>query len=609
MRYCFILYVCILYYSPLLCFKSKAATDIPVIFLNENTRELNACQKALVFKDKSASLSLSRVMLMPDSFSLNRESVINAGSTSASMWIKLKLHNETSHEWFIDIGEPYIDYIDLYSLDAAGKVEHIKSGLRRKFDSSSIRVNHFILPLNIKPDEEKTYYIKARSYTVLKLPLVISTIQDHFEMNHREDIINGIYFGLVLSLSLYNLFVFLLLRDRTYLFYVLYINFLGATITWVRGYSPEFMNVLPPNINHGNVYAALTFMFLTLFTHSFLNLQKFAPGHTRLRAIAFMISAATIITTITGLYYISFLLVVFIVLINLPYITFFGLKAYLRQFKPAAYYLLGFACFTIGDMFFILSENAMIQSSVLGDYSLQIGSSLEAIILSFALANKLNMYKKEKEKSQANALAMATEFSKALIKTQEVERKRIAGELHDSVGQSLSLIKNRINIIKKSRAGESSLDELNDVVTNAIQEVRSITYALRPFQLDLLGLTQSLKSLTEDVSESTEIKFQVKIDNIDESFTKEDEINVFRIVQECLSNICRHSEATEAKVEIRNPSGKILIHIEDNGVGLSARVNGHGYGLIGIRERVSILKGTMNILSNQPSGTCIEIQL
>jgi signal transduction histidine kinase len=130
----------------------------------------------------------------------------------------------------------------------------------------------------------------------------------------------------------------------------------------------------------------------------------------------------------------------------------------------------------VGDFIFVLSENAEIQQTLFTDYALQIGSSLEAIILSFALANKLNVYKTEKEETQAKALAQANEFSKELIQTQETERKRIAGELHDSVGQSLSLIKNRVALMRKGMKEQESLDELNEVVTNTIQEIRSITY-------------------------------------------------------------------------------------------------------------------------------------
>jgi signal transduction histidine kinase len=164
-------------------------------------------------------------------------------------------------------------------------------------------------------------------------------------------------------------------------------------------------------------------------------------------------------------------------------------------------------------------------------------------------------------------------------------------------------------MLKKDLGKQPSLDELNELVSNTIQEIRSITYGLRPFQLDLLGLTQSLKSLTEGVAEAGEIKFQTKIDNIDGLVSREAEIYIFRIVQECLNNISKHSHASEALVEIKNPADKINIVIEDNGIGIEKKPNGNGFGIIGIKERVTILNGKLEIISNEPKGTKIRIQI
>jgi signal transduction histidine kinase len=147
------------------------------------------------------------------------------------------------------------------------------------------------------------------------------------------------------------------------------------------------------------------------------------------------------------------------------------------------------------------------------------------------------------------------------------------------------------------------------MVTGTIQEVRSISYGLRPFQLDILGLTQSVKSLVDDVADASEIHFVQKIENIDGLFTQKDEINIFRIVQECLNNIIKHSKAVEAKVEINKLNNHIDILIEDNGVGLPESNGGSGMGLIGIKERVNILGGKLNITNKFPQGTVVKISI
>ena len=257
----------------------------------------------------------------------------------------------------------------------------------------------------------------------------------------------------------------------------------------------------------------------------------------------------------------------------------------------------------------MLNENGVLAQSALTHYSIQIGSALEAIILSFALANKLNSFKKEKELTQTLALAQANRFSKDLIDTQEAERKRIASELHDSVGQSLSLIKNKIALLMRGISKEQSLNELNNMVSGTIQEVRSISYGLRPFQLDLLGLTQSIRSLVEDTADSSEMTLSGNIEDIDGLFSKDAEINIFRIIQEGLNNISKHSKATSARVEVVRQNEHIEINIDDNGVGMNGSSDGSGLGLRGIRERVNILNGQLSISNNFPQGTSVKIQI
>lgn len=123
-------------------------------------------------------------------------------------------------------------------------------------------------------------------------------------------------------------------------------------------------------------------------------------------------------------------------------------------------------------------------------------------------------------------------------------------------------------MLTKGLDKRDSLSELNDVVSNTIQEVRSISYGLRPFHLDILGLTQSIKSLVEDVAESSDTNFNMTVENIDHLFSKEAEIHIFRIIQECLNNISKHSKATQAIVKITHSVKYVRILIEDNGIGI-----------------------------------------
>jgi signal transduction histidine kinase len=294
-----------------------------------------------------------------------------------------------------------------------------------------------------------------------------------------------------------------------------------------------------------------------------------------------------------------------------------GIFIYRQGFKPALYYTLGLAAFGVGIIIYIAKDNNLLPDTVFTESSLQIGNFMEAVVLSYALTSKFNMYKQEKEQVQAQAMQQAITFSQELIQSQEHERKRIAAELHDSVGQSLILIKNRIMLLQKQVDNPDKVaryaDDLVQTVALTIGEIRSISYGLRPFQLDMLGLTQSINGLAEEVAEASGIDIRVQADPIDGVFPKEQEINVYRIVQESLNNIVKHSGARQARITIVREERQVNITIADNGQGMplgtANAIPKQGFGMRGIQERLSILAGKMVIKPAEPHGTVFQITL
>ncbi|HEY0427187.1 MAG TPA: two-component regulator propeller domain-containing protein [Pyrinomonadaceae bacterium] len=211
--------------------------------------------------------------------------------------------------------------------------------------------------------------------------------------------------------------------------------------------------------------------------------------------------------------------------------------------------------------------------------------------------------------------AAQEEFSRKLIDSQESERQRIASELHDGLGQDLLIIKNWALIgLKNGKDSSKQLGEISETASLAIDEVREIAYNLRPFHLDELGLTKAVESMLDRISKSSTIDFARKIDSIDGFFPKDAEINFYRIVQECVNNIVKHSKATAASVEIeRTFDGSIRLSIWDNGKGFEtneaalARARQSGFGLAGINERARILGGKLVINSAPDDGTIVKL--
>lgn len=194
-------------------------------------------------------------------------------------------------------------------------------------------------------------------------------------------------------------------------------------------------------------------------------------------------------------------------------------------------------------------------------------------------------------------------FSEALIFSQEAERTRIAKELHDSVGQKLTLIK------RKAQMGD--LDEITDMTNSALEEVRSISRGLYPVVLKQLGLTESLKQLISDVDESSSIFFTSELDLIDVYFSEKESLNFYRFMQESVTNILKHAEATSVAIKIKKLPQKIIIKIKDNGIGfdpIQARRK-QSMGLKTIAERIRILGGAISVNSKPGQGTTIQTEI
>lgn len=208
-------------------------------------------------------------------------------------------------------------------------------------------------------------------------------------------------------------------------------------------------------------------------------------------------------------------------------------------------------------------------------------------------------------------------FSRQLLESQESERKRIAGELHDSIGQNLLVIKNRV-LMALSSAGDEQrsrkqLDEISLAATQSIEEVREIAYNLHPYQLDRLGLTKAIEIMLKKVSAASGVEISATIEPIDGLFPKESEISLFRVVQESVNNIVKHSGAKQATVTIRQRLPFVHIVISDDGIGFAPDSSdgsaSPGLGLKGMRERVRILGGKFGVESAPGQGTTIEVVL
>lgn len=216
------------------------------------------------------------------------------------------------------------------------------------------------------------------------------------------------------------------------------------------------------------------------------------------------------------------------------------------------------------------------------------------------------------------ARASQEAFSQKLLESQEAERKRIAGGLHDNLGQHLIIIKNWAALaLSSTAAGDPIREQLNEISSTSLQalnEVRETIYDLRPYQLEAIGLTNTIKFMVEHVAASSGINFATDCDDIDNVFSPEDEVTFYRTIQECVSNIVKHSRAENAAVTIKRDGENIRVEISDDGKGFVPETrstpNKHGgFGLTGLSERVKMLGGTHEIQTASGQGTTVSIYI
>ena len=211
------------------------------------------------------------------------------------------------------------------------------------------------------------------------------------------------------------------------------------------------------------------------------------------------------------------------------------------------------------------------------------------------------------------ARALQEAFARRLIESQEQERKRVAGELHDSLGQNLLVIKNRTALALTHRDQlEKMVEEVNEISTlasAAIREVREIAQNLRPFQIDELGLTKSIASMARKVGEASGLEFRVDLDDIDGALPPEFEINFYRIVQECLNNVVKHSQARTVSVVLRREPQELRLTVQDDGRGFHGERSSEngGFGLKNITERARTMGGEVHVHSSPGAGARIEL--
>lgn len=206
-------------------------------------------------------------------------------------------------------------------------------------------------------------------------------------------------------------------------------------------------------------------------------------------------------------------------------------------------------------------------------------------------------------------------LSLRLLQAQEDERRRLAGELHDEIGQVLTAVSLSLEAIDTTDGIRASLDESKQAVSRAIEQVRGMSLNLRPAMLDMIGLESALRWFVERQSATMGVALDLQCTLGPERLAPELEAACFRIVQEAVTNIARHAGAKHVRIELTRNRASVHLSIRDDGVGFDPTAakrrarNGGSFGVLGMEDRARLLGGVCRISSARGKGTTIRVRL
>jgi two-component system, sensor histidine kinase LadS len=388
-----------------------------------------------VLEDVEGTWTLAQVQAMSNTgaWHASEGGSLGRGYSRSAFWLRVSLVNRhpTQEAWQFGLLYPLLDEVDLYVVDAQGQVrQHHATGDRRRFDARPIRHPNFYVDLPLRAGEAGTVYVRLRSEGSLVAPLVVTTPTARLELASREMAWMGLYGGALLAMLLYNLMLFVSLRDRTHLYYVGYLGVFGLAQLTLNGMA--FQYLWPHHPEWGNwalpVCMSAAGVLLSLFVRDFLALKTHAPRADRLMQglqglfllilpvlwlghYAPAVKLATALTTVAP-----------VVLLGIT-------TAMLRRgHQQARYFLAAFGGLLIGLIAASLSMFDLVKSSWLTTYGLQIGSTLEFVLLSLALAHRFKLAQDEHVRLQE---AHAAELeARVLARTQDLDKA--LGELTEA---------------------------------------------------------------------------------------------------------------------------------------------------------------------------------
>jgi signal transduction histidine kinase len=566
------------------------------------------------FIDRDASLSFDEIRstVVDAKFERNRDDVPNLGYSSAALWLRFRLPSDASRrgELLLEIQFPSLDRIEFYAPRPDEKhgigYQRMVVGDTLPWRAREVPERNYVFRLQSSGQQD--FYLRVTNEGPVIVPAYLWRSEQLAAHNRVSQLGFGVFYGLVLALILYNLMLYVSVRDGAYLYYVCYGASFGMWLLNLDGFVFEYLGPAGgwwPN-NGLAMFIALSLVFSAHFTRRFLETPRIAPWPDRMLQGVEGVAGALAVCAATGwlAYRSTARLNTALGLTMAILVVTVAFRAMLAGDRIARIFLLAWMALLAGLVVFPLRNVGVAPYNLFTAYSLHIGFALDLLLLSFALGYRINVVKREAEMAKAEARTIAERQEVMRQHTLLEERQRILADMHDGLGASL------IGLLRYAQAGKPDARELERRVSEALQELRIAIDALEPAEGDLAGVLGKLRYRLEPLFTSAGVHLAWDVGELPaiEALEPTAVFAIQRILLEAVSNAIQHAAPGQIRITAHARGGQsISITVEDDGRGFDPAQPFTGRGLTNMHRRAEQIGASVKISSRPGSGSTVAL--
>ncbi len=386
----------------LFCFFPGMLTAADTAIIDDTFTVIPLSSYAEVFEDKTRSLTINEITTdtLSRQFVPVTKKTINFGYSKSAFWIRYSTLNsfKNDREYFLKIDNPLLNYIKFYQHDGTTYRETVM-GDNLPFKSREIKDRNFIFPI-VQKTGRSTFYIRIESHSNLVLPASLYSPKKLISDVDKDTIPLSIFLGIMIVMMMYNFFIFISLKDKTYIYFVLFILFFILYRMTTDGFG--FQYLWPDNIWIQNTFSTafigICIVFLLLFNRSFLELKKNTGFMNKISLLLIISLLAVIAFFLTGITVLGFVISFFYIISSFITSILSGIICLFRGHRQARIYLLSWSLFLVTAFFYLMRNFNLIQPSFIVNWSIYIGMVFLVLFFSLALADKVNIISAENKR-------------------------------------------------------------------------------------------------------------------------------------------------------------------------------------------------------------------